>query len=87
MNRSDVYACIDGERDYQDRKWGSPQQRPKQVGAWLTLMRALLTRAESEWAVSDGDTEALEQIRKVTAVGVACMEQHGAVERKEATHD
>ena len=82
MNRQEVYEAIDSERDYQNQKWGSPNQRPKQVGSWLTLMRAILAKAEAEWAVSDGDNEALEIIRKFTAVGVACMEQHGVQKRK-----
>jgi hypothetical protein len=82
MERRDVYAAIDSERDYQVKKWGTNEQRPKQVGAWLTLMRAILFRAENAWAFVDGDYEALEEVRKLTAVGVSCMEQHGC-ERRE----
>lgn len=78
MKRKDVYVVIDGERNYQDQKWGTIDQRPKQVGSWLTLMRAILTKAEMEWAHSNGDHFALEEIRKLAAVAIACMEQHGA---------
>ena len=84
MERSEVYLVVDGERDYQNRKWGTIDERPKQVGSWLTLMRHCLTKAESDWATSRGDESALDEIRKVVAVGVACMEQHGAVKRKPA---
>ena len=84
MERSEVYSVIDGERDYQDRTWGTIEQRPKQVGSWLTLMRHCLTKAETEWATTRGDEYALDEIRKVVAVGIACMEQHGAMRRKPA---
>ena len=82
MNRQEVYTIIDEERDYQDTKWGDPDKRPKQVGSWLTLMRYLLTEAEATWSITDGDQTALDEIRKLAAVSVACMEQHGAVKRK-----
>lgn len=81
MERKEVYSVINDERVFQDRKWGTIADRPKQVGAWLTLMRHLLTKAESDWATSSGDHNALDEIRKLVAVGVACMEQHGAVPR------
>lgn len=77
MQRNDVYASIDSERSYQDRKWGTIEQRPHEVGAWLMLMRTLLADAEVAWATSDGDYKALLELRKVLAVGVACAEQHG----------
>lgn len=81
MERSQVYWVVDSERDYQDRKWGTIDQRPKQVGSWLTLMRTILTKAEMEWSHTDGDHTALDEIRKLAATAIACMEQHGAVKR------
>lgn len=81
MQRDQVYAAVDSERNYQDRKWGTVDQHPHEVGGWLTLMRKLLTDAEVAWASSDGDYMALQEIRKVLAVGVACAEQHGITSR------
>lgn len=77
MKRENVYESIDSERNHQDRKWGNIQQHPHEVGGWLTLMRKLLSDAESAWASSNGDYKALQELRKVLAVGVACAEQHG----------
>ena len=77
MPRENVYEAIDSERYYQDRKWGTVEQHPHEVGGWLTLMRKLLTDAEAAWAGSNGDYKALDELRKVLAVGVACAEQHG----------
>ena len=77
MKREKVYESVDSERDHQDRKWGTVEQHPHEVGGWLTLMRKLLTDAEAAWAGSNGDYKALLELRKVLAVGVACAEQHG----------
>lgn len=76
MQREKVYKAIDSERQYQDRKWGTIQEHPHEVGGYLTLMRKLLTDAENAWASSSGDYGAMVEIRKVLAVGVACAEQH-----------
>ena len=81
MNRSEVYAAIDSERDYQDRKWGTTEQRPKQVGSWLTLLRVILTDAEREWHGASGDEQALHELRKLAATATACLEQHGVPSR------
>ena len=80
-NQEDVFAAVIGERCYQDRKWGPPSVRPREVGTYLTLMRKLLADAERAYAESDGDTAALDELRKVVAVGVACFEQHGVPSR------
>lgn len=81
MDRSKVYEAIDSERDWQDRKWGTIQQHPHEVGGWITLMRKLLADAEAEWCTSSGDYNALQEIRKVISLGVACGEQHGIQSR------
>jgi hypothetical protein len=81
MDRKDVYAFIDKERTYQDAKWGTIQQHPHEVGSWLLIMDQLLADARQEWTRGPGDYGALDELRKVVAVGVACMEQHGAVQR------
>lgn len=90
--RQEVYTAIDGERDYQDAKWGTTLSgdRPAnelQPGGTRTVdefalyivgyAHKLLDNA-STFAV---DKDKLEIIRKITALGVACMEQHGAVPR------
>lgn len=77
--------AIIGERAHQDTKWGTVADRPKQVGSYLTLMRKLLRDAEDAWATSSDDILALDEMRKVVAVGVACFEQHGAPLREQPT--
>jgi hypothetical protein len=79
---TEVFSAIHDERVYQDRKWGNPDQHPHEVGGYITLMRKLLADAEVAWCTSRGDDGALDELRKVVAVGFACMEQHGVVERE-----
>lgn len=80
-NQEDVLAAVIGERSHQDRKWGTIQQHPHEVGGYITLMRKLLNDAEVAWSTSRGDAGALDELRKVVAVGVACFEQHGVPSR------
>lgn len=77
MQQQSVFEAIASERDYQDRKWGAVADHPHEVGGWLMLMAVHLRRAQEAWAGANSDTEALEALRKVLAVGVACGEQHG----------
>jgi hypothetical protein len=77
MDQKAVFEAIASEREYQDRKWGTPAEHPHEVGGWLTLMAVHIRRAQDAWAGSNGDNEALAALRKALAVGVACGEQHG----------
>jgi hypothetical protein len=78
VSRRDVYDIIDGERDYQDKKWSGDIHS---VGDWIVFMRTYLTQAETRFSKEVGDSGALDEIRKVAALAVACMEQNGYVER------
>lgn len=79
--REAVFGAIAEERDHQDRKWGTVEEHPHEVGSWLTIMDQLLEDAKRAWMSQPGDHGALDEIRKVAAVAVACMDQHGPVRR------
>lgn len=82
MDRKEIYAALDSERDYQDKKWGDVHtERVKEVGSYLTIIRGCLNRAEARFMDSKGDQEALTELRKVAAVCVACFENHGVAAR------
>lgn len=78
MKRTDVFALLEEERQHQDAKWGTVSEHPHEVGGWLTLIRHYLTRAEAAWSTSSNDATALAELRKLAALAVACLEQHGA---------
>jgi len=73
----EVLSAVHDERVFQNRKWGTIAEHRHEVGGYLTLMRKLLTDAEQAWSTERGDQSALAEIRKVAAVAIACMEQHG----------
>lgn len=85
QKRQEVFSVVNDERIYQDRKWGTVEEHPHEVGSWLTIMRQLLNDADRAYMSQRGDVGALDELRKVVAVGVACMEQHGPIARKAIT--
>lgn len=90
MNRQDVYEVIDGERAYQATRWNPTTTTTggkHSVAEWLLYMKDYCDEALHHMARNGepGASEfALNSVRKVTALGVACMEQHGAPARKVA---
>ena len=84
-----VLKVIVGERIYQDARWNPATTTSggfHEVGAWLTFMRSYLREAEdqiSRGADPQASEAALNTVRKIAAMSVACMEQHGAPERKD----
>jgi hypothetical protein len=87
MERKEVYKIIDGERNYQDETWvahrtadGTPDEE-KPVAEWINYIEYHLGKAKDR--VYHLDTKgALEEIRKVTALGVRTMEIHGCPARQ-----
>lgn len=88
--RAMAYSAIDREREYQRCRVGRRQpdgtveEIPKTVGEYLVYMQHYMTQAIAASAVEMGDKAALDIIRKVTALGVACMEMHGVPDRSDA---
>lgn len=76
--QTEIFEAVKIERQYQDAKWGFD---PHTVGEWLLIMQAELDGAKEAWVKNSGDVKALEEILQVVSVGVACMEEHGIVER------
>lgn len=91
LTREEVYKIIDGERDYQDylaTKAGTDPDtvRPHSteefaiyIDDYLREMKTILSRTWTKDRTAP--PEALAALRKITAMGVACMEQHGAPPR------
>ena len=86
-SRGEVYAAINTERDYQDagkgnakRHEGRAQMTPGEI---ILCMGKLLDDARTAWYAPDGGVACLDHVRKVTAMGVQCMELYGAPPRGE----
>lgn len=91
LTRQEVYSLIDGERDYQDYlavKSGTELDsvRPHSTEEFVLYMEDYLSECKTilsrTWTKDRvAPPEALAALRKVTTLGVACMEQHGAPPR------
>ena len=82
-DRAAVYSVIDGERDYQNELGPDrTDSSQKSVGDFLSLMRSYLNDADKAFATNPGTVPTLHEIRKVTALGVRCLEEHGAPPRE-----
>lgn len=80
--RDDVYAVIDGERDYQNETWPA-SERTLAPGEFLYLLEEYLTKARAGWSKEEaGVTVALNAFRKIAGIAVRAMEMHGAVPRE-----
>lgn len=91
--RAEVYAAIDSERDYQDNRWGSTLSGGREPGQeqsggdrtvdefslYIAGYTDELVQNASHFALT---SDTLDIIRKITALGVAAMEQHGAPHRE-----
>jgi hypothetical protein len=83
--RSQIYAALDSERAYQNSKWrpsDDPSGRiPHTITEWLTYMRYYVEKGIEVQTLSHDEGAGLDFLRKVAALGVAGMEQHGAPQR------
>ena len=74
MKREKVYELINKERDYQD----SRHNKTEVIPAELVMMHIYLEQALDAWTYKE---DAGHQIRKVVALGIRCLENHGCPER------
>lgn len=85
--REEVYAAVDSEREYQIQQCGNAlrhfdQPRDMTIGEHLLCMEKCLADARNAWYKGGtGGIDSLDFVRKVTALGVSCMELWGAPPR------
>jgi len=76
MDRKNVYSLIDNERNYQDKKWKNRDN--VSISTELLIMQRHLNKAiKSHVSVNLNGRLTLDQVRKIVAVGVRCLEIHG----------
>lgn len=80
--RQVIYREIDRERTYQDRQHGGREHdKDHTVEDWLEFMDEYVTDAKA--LVRAGEQRvALEEIRKIVSLGIACLEVHGCPPRQ-----
>lgn len=85
-----AFEAIESERAYQNKRWsvtpGYPTgHNPHSVTEWLVYMQHYAAEGlKAVTLASEPETNraGLEFARKVAALGVACMEEHGAPRRE-----
>lgn len=86
MKRDEVFKIIDDERGYQQLTWGASEHLG--VLGEVTLIRKYLRDFDQHYALEkdteglDVPEECLNDIRKIAAICVRCMENNGARRRK-----
>lgn len=81
--RKEVYGLIDGERNYQDEKWGGDDHDSQHIPLeWLMILEDRLSEAKHRW-FEEGDKGVMAEILTMAAVAVAAMEYHPVPERWE----
>lgn len=78
-SRDQVYIAINTERAYQEHKWGD--QAGGTIDEFSLYISGYVADLVRETSHNFTGEEALNIIRKITALGVACMERHGAPHR------
>lgn len=86
MERQKVYECLDTERQYQDLRWTPRREKnntpdeSKAPAEWLNYIEFHMNEAKREIYMLNEEA-ALGHIRKISALGVRCLEIHGCPER------
>lgn len=81
--RAEAHAALDGERDYQDQKWGRASTtggRHENILEWLVYMKDYVEeamRVMSREAEPEATEFALHTTRKVGGLALAAMENCG----------
>lgn len=84
VSRGKVFGVITDERKFQDaqQEEGRFEKKVHSVAEELVLMQRYLDKAFGAYTDNYGDAPALHQLRKVVALGVRAMENHGALPRE-----
>jgi len=86
--RAEVYEAIDTERTYQTNKWNESVTDTKHMHSqleWLVYIRDYVEEAlhiQSRIATPEANKQTIHSLRKIAALAVVAMEQHGAHPRQ-----
>lgn len=87
-SRAEVYAALDSERAYQQTRWNEHTTVTgghHSLSEWIAYMEDYLAEAKHILAREAEQNAVLKVVpimRKVTALGVVAMEEHGAPPRE-----
>ena len=79
--REQVYDAIDDERDYQEQRWERPAHNHSAT-EYLVYIDHYVKKAFASVSTEENELGALDNLRKIAALAVAAMEEHGFIERR-----
>jgi len=88
MERQKIYEAIDSERNYQNMRWNvntTTSQNMHTFEEWFVYIEDYVNEAKhvlSRTPRQEADLIASDIMRKVAAMAVCCMEEHGVENRK-----
>lgn len=83
LNRRKVYRIIDTEREYQESLGDDrTDHRKHTVSGYVVMFQHYLQKAHEQWTIHPGDEYCLDVVRKLAAITVHCMEDHGLIFRE-----
>ena len=75
----EVFELIKQEREYQDFKWGTLDEKQQSLAGYMLVIRKELEEAENGWMKNKkGKHSALTELVQVAATAVACLQQYGS---------
>ena len=78
--RQEVFESLGSERAYQNTRWAPSDDHT--ITEWLAYMQYYVNEGLKVQTLSSDEGAGLPWLRKVAALGVAGMEQHGAPRRE-----
>lgn len=84
---TEVLSAVYKERQFQDAKWGTIEERPHSLPEWILIAEAELEEAKRAVIKGgSGRNSVRAEIVQVMAVLQAALEQHGTTETHEGRH-
>lgn len=83
MTREEVYDKINQERNFQDsfiKEKFNNLNYPNNIPTEILMMESYIRKAIDAWTSNKIDQAVLNEVIKILAIGVRCMENHGKSE-------
>ena len=78
MTFEEVVESLKQERERQDKKWGSLEEKQQSLAGYMMVIKKELEEAEEGWMKNiEGKHSSLSEIRQVAATAIACLQQYG----------
>lgn len=90
MAPEEVWKCLEEEVTYADDTvspnfeveanhagYGAVPRDPHALGAYMTLLRRYLRKADEVYAITPGQRDTLDVVRKITAIALRAVRDHG----------